>query len=209
MEDGFYPDRAESAPLDAALHALATGGVVVISDTPDVGATMIMDAAQVSDAAINFMATHGRGLIGVAVTPGRAARMGLTLQPRRNHDRAGPAYTYSVEARVGVSTGISAADRALTIRVLADPRAQGGDLVTPGHIFPQIALGSETDEAPSCAELAVALLRAAGCPPVAVTCSLLTASGAAATPRDARALAEAHDLPCIGAAELATLPRSI
>lgn len=181
---------------------------MVISDTTGAGATMIMDAAQATDAAINSMATHGRGLIGVALSPGRAARLGLVLQPRRNHDRAGPAHTYSVEARLGVSTRISAADRALRIRVLSDGNAQASDFVTPGHIFPMIALDAEAGKAPSQAELAVALTHATGLSPAAATCTLLTPS-AAAGPTDARTLAEAFDLPCVSAADLADLPRSV
>lgn len=209
MEDGFYPQQADNAQLSAAITALTRGEMVVLTDTPDAGATVIMDAGRVSDATINFMATHCRGLIGVAVTPDRAARLGLMLQPRRNNDRARPSYTYSIEARQGVSTGISAADRALTIQICADGGSQPDDLVAPGHVFPQIAMGGAPGLPLSCAEMAIALLRAAGLPPVAATCSLLTATGAAAAPADAQDLASAFGLAHIDAEDLALLPRPV
>ncbi|MDF1857039.1 3,4-dihydroxy-2-butanone-4-phosphate synthase [Pseudooceanicola sp.] len=201
--------QTEDHGLKAATRALAKGEIVILTDTPDAGPVMIMDAAKASPATINFMAKHGRGLIGLAISPGRAMQLGLVLQPLRNRQRIGPSYTYSIEARDGVSTGISAADRALTIRVAANPASQAYDLVSPGHIFPQIALPSMPGRARSCAELALSLQQAAGGGQAVAICSILTETGGDANHVHARLLAKETGLAWVAAEEAVALPDAV
>jgi 3,4-dihydroxy 2-butanone 4-phosphate synthase / GTP cyclohydrolase II len=100
---------------------------------------LTMAAQFATPEAINFMAVHGRGLICLSITPERAEAMRLQPMVRTNQSRFGTAFTVSIEAREGVTTGISAADRARTIQVAVDPESRPEDLVQPGHVFPLIA----------------------------------------------------------------------
>ena len=117
---------------------IKSGRMVVVVDDEDREneGDLTMAAQFVTPEAINFMAKHGRGLICLALTPQRADKLGLHPMTHDNESRFGTAFTVSIEAREGVTTGISAADRARTIQVAIDPRTRPEDLVQPGHVFP-------------------------------------------------------------------------
>ncbi|OWU70604.1 hypothetical protein ATO3_19810 [Marinibacterium profundimaris] len=176
-----------------AVAAMAGGRpVLLLGEEGD--AVLTMAARAVTPAWVNFMATEARGLVGLALSLRRAAELGLTLQPRKGRPDA-PLYTQSIEARRGISTGISAADRARTI--LAAESGTADDIVTPGHVFPQLA-----DEA-DLAAMALRLLRLADGGAVAVLSTILDADGNSADRSVALDLAAAHGIAVLDATELA------
>ncbi len=180
------PDQA-APELTRAVTDIAAGRPVLIS--APTGAVLTMAARRITPDWVNFLATEARGLVGVALTPRRAAELGLTLQPRQGRPDA-PLYTQSIEARDDrIETGISAADRALTIRVAEDGCAQ--DIVTPGHVFPQIA------EEGDAAGMALQLVRLADAGKVAVLCGVLDEAGDSADADAARTFADRHDLALV------------
>ena len=135
--DGAHGSRETSgafATIEEALDDLRAGRMVVVCDDEDREneGDLTMAAEFASRETINFMAAHGRGLICLCLTPQRCAELNLDPMVRDNQTRFGTAFTVSVEAREGVSTGISAADRARTIQVAIDPRSRPSDLVQPG-----------------------------------------------------------------------------
>src|SRR4030095_14185554 len=138
---------------------------------------LVIPAQCATPEAINFMAKHARGLICLALTRERVEQLGLALMARNNGTRHQTAFTVSIEAREGVTTGISAADRARTVAVAIDPSCGPKDIVTPGHVFPLVARDGGTLERTGHTEAAVDLARLAG----------LTAAGAVRASRaDAR-----------------------
>src|SRR3954454_24408987 len=126
--------------IEEAIEEIRAGRMVVVCDSPDREneGDLTMAAQFVTPDAINFMATHGRGLICVTLTEDQIAKLGLQMMqtPGRGGPPLGTAFTVSIEARTGVTTGISAADRARTIQVATASDAKPSDLVTPGHVFP-------------------------------------------------------------------------
>ena len=126
------------APIEQAIADIREGRMVVVVDSPDREneGDLVMAAQHVTPEAINFMATHGRGIICLSLTPERIEELGLEQMTRHNEAPLGTAFTVSIEAREGVTTGVSAADRAHTIQVAINPEAEPGDLVQPGHVFP-------------------------------------------------------------------------
>ncbi len=134
-------EGAEFATIEEALAEIRAGRMVVVVDDEDREneGDLTLAAQFATPQAINFMATHGRGLICLAITPERAEALRLQPMVRNNQSRFGTAFTVSIEAREGVTTGISAADRARTIQVAIDPNSKPEDLVQPGHVFPLIA----------------------------------------------------------------------
>src|ERR1700679_3465085 len=135
-------------------------------------------AAQfVTPEAINFMAKEGRGLVCLALTPERCDELGLDLMAAKNESAFETAFTVSIEARTGVSTGISAADRARTIQVAIDPAASPRELVQPGHVFPLKAKTGGVLERVGQTEAAVDLARLAGLNPAGVICEIMNDDG--------------------------------
>src|SRR4051812_5977199 len=136
----LYPelDSSPFATVDEAVDEIRAGRMVVVVDSPDREneGDLVMAAECVTPEAINFMATHARGLICLTLTPERCDALGLPMMTQTNRTPYETAFTVSIEARDGVSTGISAADRAHTIRVAVDPASGAADLVQPGHVFP-------------------------------------------------------------------------
>ena len=126
------------ALVERALGDIRKGKMVVLTDDEDREneGDLVMAAAKVTPAAINFMATHGRGLICLSLTDDRLRQLNLPLMVHDNTSPFGTAFTVSIEAARGVTTGISAADRARTIQAAVAPGAKPGDLVRPGHVFP-------------------------------------------------------------------------
>jgi 3,4-dihydroxy 2-butanone 4-phosphate synthase/GTP cyclohydrolase II len=187
---------AVEAGLDAALAAIAQGRMVVIAgDRLRGGDIDLMVAARhVTPEAINFMATHGRGLICLAVTPARAAQLGLTLVNPGTARQTGRPFARSIEAAEGVSTGISAADRAHTVRVAIAPEATNAHIHSPGHVFPLIARGGGVRERASACEASIDLARMAGAGDAAVICSIMRDDGEMARIDDIGDLIAAHRL---------------
>jgi 3,4-dihydroxy 2-butanone 4-phosphate synthase/GTP cyclohydrolase II len=182
--------------LDQALADIANGQIVVLSgDRLRGGDIDLMIAAKAATPeAINFMATHGRGLICLAVTPERAAQLGLTLINPGTHRQTGRPFARSIEAASGVSTGISAADRAHTVRVAMAEGASAADIHSPGHIFPLIAQPGGVLARPSACEASIDLARMAGAGDTAVICSIMRDDGEMARIDDIADLLRDHGL---------------
>lgn len=184
------------AGLDAALAAIADGRIVVIAgDRLRGGDIDLMIAARhVTPEAINFMATNGRGLICLAVTPDRAAQLGLTLVNPGTERQTGRPFARSIEAAHGVSTGISAADRAHTVQVAIADGASNADIHSPGHVFPLIAQSGGVLARPAACEAAIDLTRLAGVGDAAVICSIMRDDGEMARIDDVGDLLRDHGL---------------
>jgi 3,4-dihydroxy 2-butanone 4-phosphate synthase/GTP cyclohydrolase II len=185
-----------SAGLDAALEAIAAGRIVVIAgDRLRGGDIDLMCAAKhITPEAINFMATHGRGLICLAVTPQRAEQLGLSLVNPGTARQTGRPFARSIEAAEGVSTGISAADRAHTVRVAIAEGASSAHIHSPGHVFPLIARAGGVLERASACEASIDLARLAGAGDAAVICSIMRDDGEMARIDDIGDLIAAHGL---------------
>lgn len=184
------------ADLDHALGEIAAGRIVVIAgDRLRGGDIDLMIAAKsVTPEAINFMATHGRGLICLAVTPERAAQLGLTLVNPGTERQTGRPFARSIEAASGVSTGISAADRAHTVKVAIAEGASASDIHSPGHVFPLIAQSGGVLARPSACEASIDLARMAGAGDAAVICSIMRDDGEMARIDDIGDLLRDHGL---------------
>ena len=189
----------------AAIAAVRAGRPVVVLDAPDrqCEGDVTLAADLVTPAWINFMATHARGLVGLALAPERARALGLRPQRSAAADRYGRAFLVSVEAREGVATGISAADRARTIQVASDPARGAADLVRPGHVFPLEARAGGVLERAGHTEAAVDLARLAGRAPAGVICQVLDARGAPAGVPELLELCRVHGLGLVGVDALA------
>ena len=155
---------------------------------------LIIPAQMATPNAINFMATHGRGLICLAMAKARVDQLGLELMSRANGTRHETAFTVSIEAREGVTTGISAADRARTVAVAIDAGKGKDDIVTPGHVFPLIARDGGVLVRAGHTEAAVDISRLAGLNPAGVICEIMKDDGTMARMDDLLAFARLHDL---------------
>jgi 3,4-dihydroxy 2-butanone 4-phosphate synthase/GTP cyclohydrolase II len=155
---------------------------------------LVIPAQFATPAQVNFMAKHGRGLICLALTPERAETLGLDPMTPRNQTRMGTAFTVSIEAREGVSTGISAHDRALTIATAIDPTKDRRDIVSPGHVFPLTAREGGTLVRAGHTEASVDISRAAGLNPSAVICEIMNDDGTMARLPELVAFAQFHNL---------------
>jgi 3,4-dihydroxy 2-butanone 4-phosphate synthase/GTP cyclohydrolase II len=191
------------SPIDDILSDLRAGKMIVLADEREGGDGAICLAAERIDAgAVNFLATHARGLICVALTAGRMRRLGIPLLGTPGAGRQ-PAFGASIEARHGVSTGISAADRARTIAVTVADGAGPADLVMPGHVFPVQVEHGGVLAALRHPEGAVDLMRLAGLRPAAVFCAVLCEDGTVASRAELDALAARHGLKMTTLASLA------
>jgi 3,4-dihydroxy 2-butanone 4-phosphate synthase/GTP cyclohydrolase II len=172
------------------------GRLVIIVDDEDREneGDLVCAAAKITPEAINFMATHGRGLICAPITQEAAERLGLPLMVRRNTESHGTNFTVAVDAADGVTTGISAADRARTVQILANPLAEPRDLVRPGHILPLQAKQGGVLRRAGHTEAAVDLARLAGLEPAGVICEILNEDGTMARLPQLLEFAEKHDL---------------
>ena len=182
--------------LDAAIEALGKGEIIVITGDQfrRVDIDFAITAKNISPDAINFMARHGRGLICLSLTPARAVKLGISLINPGSERQSGRPFGRSIEARVDVTTGISAADRAKTVEVAVAEGANSDDLVSPGHVFPLIAADGGTAERPAAAEASIDLCRLAGCGDAAVICSIMRDDGEMARLNDIGELIESHGL---------------
>jgi 3,4-dihydroxy 2-butanone 4-phosphate synthase/GTP cyclohydrolase II len=155
---------------------------------------LVVPAQWATAEAINFMAKHARGLICLALTRERVEQLGLKLMAQNNGTRHQTAFTVSIEAREGVTTGISAADRARTVSVAIDPSCGPQDIVTPGHVFPLVAKDGGTLERTGHTEAAVDLARLAGLTPAGVICEIMNDDGTMARRNDLISFAQRHNL---------------
>lgn len=182
--------------LDAAIEALGKGEIIVITGDRfrrgDID--FAIAARHITPEAINFMARHGRGLICLALTPARAVKLGISLINPGSDRQSGRPFGRSIEARLDVTTGISAADRAKTVQVAVAEAANSDDLVSPGHVFPLIAAQGGTAARPAAAEASIDLCRLAGCGDAAVICSIMRDDGEMARLSDIEDLLEANHL---------------
>ncbi|KAB2940842.1 MAG: 3,4-dihydroxy-2-butanone-4-phosphate synthase [Hyphomicrobium sp.] len=184
------------APTEQVLDDLRNGRMVIIVDAEDREneGDLVIPAQMATPQAINFMATHGRGLICLAMTRARAETLHLSHMVRTNGSRHRTAFTQSIEAREGVSTGISARDRARTIATAIDTTKGASDLVSPGHVFPLIARDGGVLVRAGHTEASVDLARLAGLMPAAVICEIMNADGTMARVPDLLAFARYHQL---------------
>jgi 3,4-dihydroxy 2-butanone 4-phosphate synthase/GTP cyclohydrolase II len=192
------------ASVEEALEDVRNGRMVVVVDDPEREneGDLVVAAQFATPEAINFMATHARGLICLCLTAERCEQLGLPPMTLRNEARLGTAFTVSIEAREGVTTGISAADRARTIAVAIDPAATPHDLVQPGHVFPLRARDGGVLVRAGQTEAAVDLARLAGLVPAGVICEIMNEDGTMARVPDLVPYCERHGLRMISVGDL-------
>ncbi len=190
--------------IDRAIDEIRAGRMVIVCDSEDREneGDLVMAAQFATPEAINFMATYARGLICLSLTEERCEALGLTLAVRRNETPYGTAFTDSIEARDGVTTGISAADRSRTIMVAIDPESTSDDLAKPGHVFPLRAQNGGVLKRAGHTEAAVDLARIAGLIPAGVICEIMNDDGSMARVTDLTRYAEEHGLLMITVAEI-------
>jgi 3,4-dihydroxy 2-butanone 4-phosphate synthase / GTP cyclohydrolase II len=201
------PDRIVAPPftdVPGAIAEIQAGRMVVVVDDEDREneGDLTLAAEHVTPEAINFMARYGRGLICLSLTEDRADHLRLLPMTLENSSRFGTAFTESIEAREGVTTGISAADRAHTIRVAIDPAATSADLVRPGHIFPLRARRGGVLVRAGQTEASVDLARLAGLTPAGVICEIMRDDGEMARIPDLIPFSQQHGLHILTVAEL-------
>ena len=192
------------APIDEAIAAIRAGRMIVVVDDEDREneGDLTMAATKVTPEAINFMARFGRGLICLAMTPEQLNHLELPLEVSANSSRRDTAMCVSVDAREGTSTGISAADRAATIRVAINPKSAPKDLARPGHVFPLRARDGGVLVRSGHTEAAVDLARIAGLGPAGVICEIMNDDGSMARVPDLTKFARKHGLLVITIADL-------
>jgi 3,4-dihydroxy 2-butanone 4-phosphate synthase / GTP cyclohydrolase II len=189
------------APIEDVLPDVRAGKMVVLVDDGEGGGELCVAAERVNAETINFMATHARGLICLALTEGRMRRLGIPLLG--NPESVRPAFGASIEARQGVTTGISAADRARTVAAAVADGAGPGDLVMPGHVLPIQTQHGGVLARMRHPEGAVDLMRLAGLRPAAVLCAMLCEDGSVATLGDLETFAARHAVKLVTLSSLA------
>jgi 3,4-dihydroxy 2-butanone 4-phosphate synthase / GTP cyclohydrolase II len=192
------------ASIEEAARDIREGRMVIIVDDEDREneGDLVCAAEKITPEIINFMATHARGLICMPLTEERCDELHLTMQVADNTSFLGTAFTVSIEARKGVTTGISAADRATTILTAVDPKTRPQDLARPGHIFPLRARTGGVLVRPGQTEASVDLARIAGLYPAGVICEIMNPDGTMARMPELEEFAARHNLKIISVAEL-------
>lgn len=196
--------------VEEAIEKIRAGGIVIVVDDEDREneGDLIMAAEAVTPQSVNFMATHGRGLICVPMQEDDLLRLDLHPMVHTNTAKLQTNFTVSVDALEGTTTGISASDRATTIHALADPRTQPGELGRPGHVFPLMALRGGVLRRPGHTEATTDLARLAGFRPVGVLCEILAEDGSMARLPELLELGRKHGLPVISIQHLIAYRRS-
>ena len=192
------------ASIEYAAADIRDGRMIIIVDDEDREneGDLVCAAEKITPEIINFMATHARGLICMPLTEERCDELHLTMQVADNTSFLGTAFTVSIEARKGVTTGISAADRATTILTAVDPKTRPQDLARPGHIFPLRARTGGVLMRPGQTEASVDMARIAGLYPAGVVCEIMNEDGTMARLPELEAFARTHDLKIISVADL-------
>jgi 3,4-dihydroxy 2-butanone 4-phosphate synthase/GTP cyclohydrolase II len=201
--------KAQFATIEDAIEDIRRGRMVVVVDDEnrENEGDLTIAAQFVTPEAINFMTKEGRGLICLALTPERCDELGLDLMAAKNESAFETAFTVSIEAREGVTTGISAHDRARTIQVAIDPQTAPRDLVQPGHVFPLKARAGGVLERVGQTEAAVDLTRLAGVIPAGVICEIMNDDGTMARVPDLISYCEHHGLKMVTVADLVAYRR--
>jgi len=202
--------KAVFDPIEAALADLRRGRMVIVVDDEDREneGDLILAAEHATPAAVNFMARFGRGLICVPTVGERLKQLGVERMVTQNRETFKTDFQVSVDAASGITTGISAADRARTIQIMADPTALPDDLVQPGHVFPLRAKPGGVLQRAGHTEAAVDLVRLAGCRPVGVICEIMSDDGTMARLPELRKFARKHKLRICSIADLISHRRS-
>ncbi len=190
--------------LSIALDQLRRGGMIILVDDEDREneGDLVVAAEFASAEAVNFMARHGRGLICLPMTAEQIDRLGLPAMAAVNKARRSTAFTVSIEARDGITTGISAADRARSIAAASNPDARAEDIVMPGHIFPLRAAEGGVLKRQGHTEGSVDLMRLAGLRTAAVICEIMREDGTMARRDDLDVFAKIHGLPILTIEEI-------
>ncbi|MEO0399890.1 MAG: 3,4-dihydroxy-2-butanone-4-phosphate synthase [Pseudomonadota bacterium] len=200
------------SPIPEAIEAFQAGRfVIIVDDENRENEGDLTVAAEFADAAaINFFATHGRGLICCAMAGALLDRFGLPMMvpPQENKSGYGTAFTISVEAATGVTTGISASDRARTVSALINPDAEPADIVSPGHMFPLRAAPGGVLERRGQTEASVDVAALAGLTPAAVICEVMRDDGEMARLPELEVFAATHGLPIISVEDIAAYRRA-
>ena len=173
------PTASQFDSIEEVLKDMRLGRMVIVTDDADREneGDLVMAAEKITPEAVNFMATHGRGLICAPITEERAEALGLQRMVLENRESYRTDFTVSVDAAEGVTTGISAHDRARTIQLLVDPKAKPADLVQPGHVFPLRAKSGGVLRRAGHTEASIDLARLAGLNPAGVLCEILNTDG--------------------------------
>jgi 3,4-dihydroxy 2-butanone 4-phosphate synthase/GTP cyclohydrolase II len=192
------------SPIEEVVEDIKAGKMVILVDDEDREneGDLCMAAEAVTPEAINFMATHGRGLICLAMSPDIIEQLNLPMMVRDNKSPYGTGFTISIEARTGVSTGISAADRARTVEAAVDPDAKPSDIISPGHIFPLRARKGGVLVRTGQTEGSVDLARLAGMRTAGIICEIMKDDGTMARMPDLEKFAAKHDLKIATIADL-------
>ena len=196
--------RKKFNSIESVVADIQKGKMVIVVDDADREneGDLIMAAQFITPAAVNFMAKHGRGLICVPTTSERLQQLGIERMVRQNRESHKTDFQISVDAARGISTGISAADRAETIRIMAEPTAVPDDLVQPGHMFPLRAQPGGVLQRAGHTEAAVDLVRLAGCRPITVICEIMSDDGSMARLPELLKFAKKHRLKICTIADL-------
>lgn len=204
MNKKLVEKKISLSNVKGAMEDVLNGKMVILVDDKDrenEGDLMIA-AEKVTPEAVNFMAKYGRGLICLALSEEKVQKLNLPMMAARNTSRFGTAFTVSIEAKHGVTTGISAADRATTIRAAIDPAAVPGDLVTPGHVFPLKAVKGGVLKRAGQTEGSVDLARLAGMIPAAVICEIMNDDGTMARLPNLKVFSRKHGTRIVTVAEI-------
>ena len=190
--------------IESVVADLQRGKMVIVVDDADREneGDLVMAGQSITAAAVNFMAKHGRGLICVPTTSERLQQLGIERMVRQNRETFKTDFQVSVDATHGITTGISAGDRAETIRIMADPTAVPEDLVAPGHVFPLRARPGGVLQRAGHTEAAVDLVQLAGCRPIGVICEIMSDDGSMARLPELRRFARKHRLKICTIADL-------
>jgi len=192
------------SPIEDVIEEARNGRMFILVDDEDREneGDLVIPAQMATPDAINFMATHGRGLICLTLESERCDELGLTMMSAHNGTRHETAFTVSIEAKTGVTTGISAPDRARTVAVAIDPTAGRHDIVTPGHVFPLRARPGGVLVRAGHTEASVDIARLAGLNPSGVICEIMSDSGEMARLPELVEFAKKHDLKIAQIADL-------
>ncbi len=200
MTDSTGRERVgEFAPIEAAIEEIRAGRIVIVVDDEDREneGDLVMAANKVTPEAVNFMTKYGRGLICVPMTGERLDALRISMMVQDNTAPMGTAFTVTVDAKWGVTTGTSAYDRAVTIKTLVDPKTRPEDLTRPGHVLPLRAMPGGVLRRAGHTEAAVDLARLAGLSPAGVICEVMYEDGGMARVPQLLELARAHTLKAI------------
>ena len=191
-------------PIEEALQRYHDGEMLILVDDEnrENEGDLVMAAEHITPEAVNFMVTYGRGMVCVPITEDRAGELGLSPMCSDNTALHGTHFTVTVDAKDGISTGISAQDRALTIRLMVDKNIKPDDLARPGHIFPLIARNGGVLRRAGHTEATVDMARLAGLEPAAVLCEILNEDGTMARVPQLEEFSKKHNLPIASIADL-------